>query len=53
MPLSLLYQVAGTSIIVIGLLISSLLPGLSNIWISLLLVGIMLLLLGRWMLEEK
>lgn len=52
MPLALIYQVAGTSIIVIGLLISSLLPGLSTVWISILFVGMVMLVLGRWMLQE-
>jgi membrane-bound ClpP family serine protease len=49
MPISLLYKVTGTTIIVLGLLISTTLPGLSSIWISILVLGMVMVLIARWL----
>ncbi|MDX2231902.1 MAG: hypothetical protein NW220_19870 [Leptolyngbyaceae cyanobacterium bins.349] len=52
MPISLIYKVTGTTVIVLGLMISTALPGLSTLWISILGLGIVLLIVARWLPER-
>ncbi|MDX2243097.1 MAG: hypothetical protein NW224_20645 [Leptolyngbyaceae cyanobacterium bins.302] len=49
MSISLIYKVTGTTIIVLGLFISSVLPGLSGFWIPILVLGIIMLAIARWL----
>jgi hypothetical protein len=52
MPISLIYKVTGTTIIVLGLLISTALPGLSGLWIAILGLGIIFLVVAQWLPER-